>query len=91
MQDAISKDRDEPTLITLLSGYRTPARNATIEGAAPDSLHLYGKAADIVVQGINPTLVAKYAASAGASGIGTYQRRGFTHIDTGRPGRRWSE
>lgn len=45
--------------ITINSGYRSPAYNAQIRGAASNSQHMYGRAADIVVQGIAPEKVAQ--------------------------------
>lgn len=69
-------------LLTINSGYRTPRRNSRIEGAALNSMHIHGKAADIVVRGIEPWRVAEMAKHFRGGGVGTY--RGFTHIDTGR-------
>jgi uncharacterized protein YcbK (DUF882 family) len=74
--------------ITLTSGYRTPERNRTIEGAAPNSQHIRGRAADIVLPGIAHGRVGDAAEIAGAPGLGRYGE--FTHIDVGPPGRRWS-
>lgn len=73
--------------ITLSSGYRTPERNRTIEGAAPNSQHIRGRAADIVLPGIGHGRVADAAEIAGAPGLGRYGD--FTHLDVGPPGRRW--
>ena len=36
------------------SGYRTPRTNASLEGAAPASMHLRGFAADITMRGVHP-------------------------------------
>jgi uncharacterized protein YcbK (DUF882 family) len=74
--------------ITLTSGYRTPERNRTIEGAAPNSQHICGRAADIVLPGIAHDRVRDAAEIAGAPGLGRYAE--FTHLDVGPPGRRWS-
>ena len=38
-------------VITINSAYRTPRRNATIEGAARNSLHMHGKAVDFTMRG----------------------------------------
>lgn len=73
--------------ITLTSGYRTPERNRTIEGAAANSQHIHGRAADIVLPGVAHGLVRDIAEIAGAPGLGRYA--GFTHLDVGPPGRRW--
>ena len=75
--------------ISLTSGYRTPERNRTIEGAAPNSQHIRGRAADIVLSGIAHGRVADAAEIAGAPGLGRYGD--FTHIDVGPPGRRWRD
>lgn len=69
-------------LITINSGYRTRRHNSKVEGAALNSLHIYGKAADIVVRGIEPWQVAEMAKHFNGGGVGMYNS--FTHIDTGR-------
>lgn len=76
-----------PTELVLNSGYRTARRNATIEGAAVNSQHIHGRAADITVTGVPNSDVRQVAEAARAQGIGRYA--GFTHLDVGRPGRRW--
>ena len=74
--------------ITINSGYRTHARNNTVNGAK-FSQHLYGTAADIVVSGISPIEVAKFAETLlpNTGGIGTYST--FTHIDVRKEKARW--
>lgn len=70
--------------ITVTSGYRCPIHNKRI-GGATGSRHSKGDAADIVVQGVTPREVAKYAESIGIKGIGLYETSAdgyFTHIDT---------
>lgn len=70
--------------ITVTSGYRCPVHNKRI-GGATGSRHSKGDAADIVVQGVTPREVAKYAESIGIKGIGLYETSAdgyFTHIDT---------
>ncbi|WP_170985145.1 DUF882 domain-containing protein [Roseomonas sp. AR75] len=73
------------------SGYRTPRTNASLEGAAPASLHLVGQAADIVVPGMAPNDVAMavwtLSRRLGFLGIGVYPR--FVHMDIG-PQRVWT-
>lgn len=65
--------------ITINSAYRTPAYNKKI-GGATYSQHLYGTAADIVVSGVSPAEVYKYADSIlKAGGVGKYPT--FTHVD----------
>ena len=48
----ISRRRGEETMnfnVSVHSGFRTPAHNAGVEGAARDSRHLYGDAADVAI------------------------------------------
>lgn len=70
--------------ITVTSGYRCPTHNKNI-GGATGSRHSKGQAADIVVSGVAPAEVAKYAESIGIKGIGLYETNKdghFTHVDT---------
>lgn len=70
--------------ITITSGYRCTTHNKNI-GGATGSRHTKGDAADIVVSGITPAEVAKYAESIGIKGIGLYETSAdghFVHIDT---------
>ena len=70
--------------ITITSAYRCPTHNSRV-GGAPGSRHSKGDAADIVVKGVTPREVAKYAESIGIKGIGLYETSAdghFTHIDT---------
>lgn len=70
--------------ITITSGYRCPTHNSRI-GGATGSRHSKGQAADIVVSGVRPAEVAKYAESIGIKGIGLYETNAdghFVHIDT---------
>lgn len=77
----------EPRQIVLNSGYRTEQRNAKIEGAAPNSQHIRGRAGDFNVEGVRPSDVHEVAASFNVPGLGKY--RNFTHVDVGPAGRRW--
>ena len=70
--------------ITVTSGYRCLTHNKRV-GGATGSRHSKGDAADIVVSGVAPKEVAKYAESIGIKGIGLYETNAdghFTHIDT---------
>lgn len=75
--------------VTINSAFRTAARNAVV-GGAKYSQHLYGTAADIVVSGIAPEEVAKYAETIlpDTGGIGRYST--FTHIDVRKEKSRWN-
>lgn len=74
--------------IYLLSGYRSPQTNTMLieegHGAVDNSQHLYGKAADIHIEGARLSDVRKVAVSFRAGGVGTYWHNGFVHVDTGR-------
>lgn len=76
-----------PMVIT--SAYRSPAHNRAV-GGATNSLHMQGKAFDVVVGNHDPRAFIAAARAAGFTGIGTYPRRGFIHIDTG-PARTWGD
>lgn len=70
--------------ITITSGYRCPSYNKSI-GSGTGSYHSKGRACDIVVDGVAPREVAKYAESIGILGIGLYETNAdghFVHIDT---------
>ena len=70
--------------ITITSGYRCLTHNSRV-GGATGSRHTKGDAADIVVKGVAPREVAKYAENIGIKGIGLYETSAdgfFTHIDT---------
>ena len=69
-------------LITVNSAYRTARRNATIEGAARNSMHIHGRAVDLTMRGISLRQLADMAAHFKAGGIGIYDS--FIHLDTGR-------
>ena len=75
---------DSPILIN--SGFRTVKTNNSLlsEGAAKNSMHLYGKAADIRM----PNIPAKHLGQVGLyfrqGGVGFYESKNFVHLDTGR-------
>ena len=72
--------------ISITSGYRCPSHNSSPSvGGTTGSRHTKGDAADIVVKGVAPAEVAKYAESIGVLGIGLYNTSKdgyFVHIDT---------
>lgn len=69
--------------IELHSGYRTRATNNSTEGAARDSRHVVGQAADISVRGVSSVKLAGVASVLGRGGTGFYVGRGFVHVDSG--------
>ncbi len=76
--------------VTINSAYRSPAHNAAVGGVS-SSQHLYGRAADIVVEGASPLLVGQMAEHYldRRGGIGVYQT--FTHVDTRTIRSRWDQ
>jgi len=63
-----------------VTGYRCKEHNAKVQNAAPNSYHIYGMAADISVDGVDPLKIAQYAESIGMKGVGCYDT--FVHVDT---------
>lgn len=66
--------------VTINSGYRTPAYNASLKDAAKNSYHMKGQAFDIVVKGHTPAEVSRYAQSLDIKGI--IQYNSFVHVDS---------
>lgn len=81
-------DVEEPFLLT--SGYRTPETNARLvaEGAAVNSLHMQGQAADISLRGRSLGQLHRAALSLRGGGVGYYPAHDFIHVDVG-PIRTW--
>ena len=79
-------DTSQP--FNLISGYRSPATNAWLasqsEGVAHHSLHMYGMASDINVQGRSLALLQTVALAMRGGGVGYYPRSDFVHVDIGR-------
>lgn len=74
----------QPLIIT--SGYRSPQTNAATEGAARNSMHLYGKAADMYMPGVSMRELFDVCWSREVSGgMGYYEDH--VHLDSGT--RRW--
>ena len=69
--------------IELHSGYRTRRTNLATEGAALNSRHVVGQAADISVPGVSNVKLAGMSSVLGRGGTGFYVGRGFVHVDTG--------
>lgn len=81
--------------VTITSGYRTAAHNASV-GGAKSSQHLLGRAADIRVEGVSVEDVAAYAESLMPDwgGVGRYpvkagRATGWVHVDTRAEKARW--
>lgn len=71
----------QPIYIT--SGYRSPKTNSVTEGAAKNSQHTLGKAIDLTIPGLSPAYLGKLMKWLSQGGVGTYDKRGFVHVDTG--------
>jgi uncharacterized protein YcbK (DUF882 family) len=84
-------DTREP--FEVISGYRSPATNATLvsttSGVSPTSLHVVGMAIDIRVPGRPLRAVRDAAMGLRAGGVGYYPDSDFVHVDVGRV-RSWS-
>ncbi|MCU0939981.1 MAG: DUF882 domain-containing protein [Burkholderiaceae bacterium] len=69
--------------LRIYSGYRSHSTNKQTEGAALDSRHLLGKAADIAMDGVTNVKLAGIASILGKGGTGFYPGRSFVHVDVG--------
>ena len=71
------------------SAYRNPAYNAMV-GGAKKSMHMYGMAADIHINGVTPKHIADFAETLmpDSGGIGIYDN--FCHIDVRPVKSRWN-
>lgn len=72
--------------IILLSGFRSAETNSRTEGAARNSKHLSGQAADIVIPGLSQATIGTMAImfnNGARGGVGFYPNNGFVHVDTG--------
>jgi uncharacterized protein YcbK (DUF882 family) len=70
--------------LEITSGFRHLITNNTTEGAARNSHHLHGTAADFRVKGIDVVNMARFGQYLQGGGVGVYQGSGFIHIDKGR-------
>jgi uncharacterized protein YcbK (DUF882 family) len=75
--------------IVITSGNRCPEHNENI-GGSKSSYHIRGRAADIQIKGVSPSVVQGYLKTAYPDkfGIGCYSS--FTHIDTRTNKGRWN-
>lgn len=80
VRDKLQKIRDHfGKPITINSAYRNAVYNKSV-GGAKNSYHVKGQAFDIVVKGVTPSDVSKYAQQIGIPGIIQYNT--FTHVDS---------
>jgi uncharacterized protein YcbK (DUF882 family) len=79
--------------ITIVSGYRSPQYNTDLRNkgrlAAKASLHQYGMAADIKIQGTSSKRIWNTVKKLGFGGAGYYHGK-HVHVDVG-PARSWDE
>ena len=74
--------------VVITSGYRPRVYNVRV-GGAKNSQHIYGKAADIAIAGVEPLLICREAERMGLGGIGLYATSASAHIDTRSGKVRW--
>jgi uncharacterized protein YcbK (DUF882 family) len=74
--------------ITINSAARCPNKNRAV-GGAKNSQHLYGRAADIVVDGIGPDEVHAYIDKTWPNELGLGRYATFTHVDSRGYKARW--
>jgi len=76
----------------VVSAYRSPQTNAWLasmsSGVADDSLHMRGRAMDVMLPGRSVAQLRAAGLELGMGGVGYYPRTGFVHLDTG-PVRQW--
>ena len=85
--DSIRESVGKPVQISC--AYRCPAHNAEV-GGVPNSQHVQGCAADVIVpEGMTVDSLAELAEQVGAEGIGRYYDQGFVHVDTRGYTARW--
>ena len=88
--DILQKVRDHfGKAVTITSAFRTASHNKKV-GGATYSQHCYGKAADIKISGVTPSVVADYVETLmpNTGGIGRYAT--FTHVDVRKVKSRWN-
>lgn len=88
------QDHFEAETVEIISGYRSPTFNDYLitnkRGAAGESLHTKGLAADIHIDEITEKALWDYVKSVGAGGAGYYPSHNFVHVDVGQR-RIWRE
>ena len=85
---AIQKKLRTKRPFQIISAYRSPQTNALLrqqsKKVAKKSLHMYGKAVDIRVEGHSAKSLRRAALSLRAGGVGYYPHANFIHVDTGQ-------
>jgi uncharacterized protein YcbK (DUF882 family) len=80
-------------LLTITSGYRPPKYNTKLRKrgglAAKTSLHQYGMAVDLILEGVSSKRIWEYVQSIKFGGTGYYHGE-MVHVDVG-PARFWDE
>jgi len=91
--DYLQDQLDRGARIIIVSGYRKPAYNTRLRDkgylAAKASLHQYGMAADLKIEGVRPESLWHYVRALRFGGTGYYHGQ-VVHIDVG-PARYWDE
>lgn len=76
----------------VISGFRSESTNnmlhSTSEGVATNSLHTFGMAVDVRMEGVADTHIWETAIELGMGGVGLYRGSNFVHLDVG-PVRSW--
>lgn len=76
----------------VISAYRSPQTNAMLNrrssGVAKKSQHVFGKAIDVRLRGMETRDLHRIALDLQLGGVGYYEKSDFVHVDTGRV-RRW--
>jgi uncharacterized protein YcbK (DUF882 family) len=85
---SVSSDLETDQPYQIISGYRSPKTNAAMHerssGVASNSQHMYGKAVDVRIQGVELNRLHKAALAQQAGGVGLYPVSNWVHIDTAR-------
>lgn len=85
---ALAQALDLTVPVHVISGYRSPATNKKLRqkssGVAKRSLHMFGKAIDVRIPGVDTAVVRDTAVSLRRGGVGYYPGLDFVHLDTGR-------
>jgi len=84
----LGRKMDSQAPYEVISGYRSPATNATLAaasgGVAKKSLHLRGMAIDVRLPGRRLKDLHRAALAVRGGGVGYYPASDFVHVDVGR-------